>query len=36
MSELALFLEGIRFVGRMALSPTRSGRKVLASRGGVW
>jgi transposase len=36
MSELALFLEGSRLVGRMSLSPVESGRKALASCGGVW
>jgi len=36
LSELALFLEGSRLVGRVALSPAESGRKVLALRSGVW
>jgi transposase len=36
MSELALFLEGSRLAGRMALSPVKSGRKGLASRTAVW
>jgi transposase len=36
MSELALFLEGSRFVGKISLSPAEKGRKVLASQAHSW
>ncbi len=36
MSELALFLEGSRLVGKISLSPAEKGRKVLASQARVW